>query len=55
MRPTTENADAILADGEMEGLAVWKRIVRVVRELQCKARQLDKVRIDGVSYLPTND
>ena len=55
MRPTTENADAILADGEMEGFAVWKRFVRALREIQCKARQLDQMRIDGVSYLPPND
>ncbi len=32
-------ADAMLAKGDLEGLAVWKRIVRAVEEIERKGRR----------------
>ncbi len=35
-------ADAMLEKGELEGLAVWKRILRAVEEVQRKERKLSE-------------
>ncbi len=34
-----QRADAMLEKGEMDGAAVWKRIVRAVEELQRQGRR----------------
>ena len=35
-------ADAMLAKGDLEGIAVWKRVVRAVGEVQRKERKLSE-------------
>ncbi len=35
-------ADAMLEKGDLEGLAVWKRILRAVEEVQRKERKLSE-------------
>ncbi len=34
-----KHADAMLAKGDLEGFAVWKRIVRAVEEIERKGRR----------------
>ncbi len=36
------SADAMLAKGDLKGLAVWKRIVRAAEEIQREERRLDE-------------
>ncbi len=34
-----KHADAMLEKGDLEGLAVWKRVVRAVEEIERKGRR----------------
>lgn len=38
-----QRADKMLADGDLDGLAVWRRIVRAVEELTRERRKGDQV------------
>ena len=37
-----QRADAMLEDGNMEGAAVWRRVLQAVAELQRKERREDE-------------
>ncbi len=40
---TAQRADAMLEKGDMEGAAVWKRIVRAVEEIERKEQRAGEV------------
>ena len=42
MLKAAQRADAMLAKGDPEGLAVWKRILAAVEEVQRKERKLSE-------------